>query len=64
MAVFAISHDPVSFHAFASLFRDKLYCANALFLDGTISSLYAPDLGRTLQWLPVGPMLGVTETKP
>lgn len=60
-AVFAISRDPVSFYEFASLFRDKLACANALFLDGTISNLYAPALGRTLQWLPVGPMLGVTE---
>ena len=63
-AVFAISHDPVSFYEFASLFRDQLTCANALFLDGTISNLYAPALGRTLQWLPVGPMLGVTEANP
>ena len=63
-AVFAISHDPVSFHEFAELFRDKLGCANALFLDGSISSLYAPALGRTEQFLPVGPMLGVTEPLP
>lgn len=63
-AIFAISHDPVSFYEFARLFRDKLGCPNALFLDGTISNLYAPSLGRTLQWLPVGPMLGVTETQP
>ena len=61
IVVFAISHDPVSFHAFASLFRDALGCRDALFLDGTISSLYAPSLGRTLQWSPVGPILGVTE---
>ena len=63
-AIFAISQDAVSFHEFASLFRDRLGCANALFLDGSISSLYAPALGRTIQLLPVGPMLGVTETKP
>lgn len=63
-AIFAISRDPVSFHSFASLFRDKLGCANALFLDGTISSLYAPGLGRTEQWLPVGPMVGVAEQMP
>ena len=59
--VFAISHDPVTFYRFASLFRDKLGCADALFLDGTISSLYAPAVGRTLQLLPVGPMVGLTE---
>lgn len=63
-AVFAISREPVTFHQFASLFRDRLGCRNALFLDGTISSLYAPSLDRTLQWTPVGPMLGVTEAKP
>ena len=59
--VFAISRDAVSFYRFASLFRDTLRCDNALFLDGTISSLYAPALGRTTQFLPVGPMIGLTE---
>ena len=58
---FAISKEPVSFHEFASLFRDALGCPNALFLDGTISSLYAPELGSSVQWLPVSPMIGVTE---
>ncbi|MCX8256073.1 hypothetical protein RHAL1_01655 [Beijerinckiaceae bacterium RH AL1] len=62
--VFAISRDPVSFYRFASLFRDALGCDNALFLDGTISSLYAPGLGRTMQLLPVGPMIGLTEKAP
>ena len=61
LVFFAISRDPVSFYAFASLFRDTLGCRDALFLDGTISSLYAPSLGRRIQWLPVGPILGVTE---
>ena len=45
-AIFAISDEPVTFHAFARLFRDGLGCANALFLDGSVSSLYAPELGR------------------
>ena len=62
--VFAISRDAVSFYRFASLFRDRLGCDNALFLDGTISSLYAPGLGRTMQLLPVGPMVGLTEKAP
>lgn len=61
VAVFAISREPVSFWRFASLFRDRLGCRDALFLDGTVSSLYAPELGRTLQLVPVGPMVGLTE---
>ena len=63
VVIFAISREPVSFHDFAALFRDTLGCRDALFLDGTISSLYAPSIGRTLQWLPVGPILGVTEAE-
>lgn len=39
--VFAIADDGVSFHQFATAFRDTLDCENALFLDGTISQLYA-----------------------
>jgi len=37
---FAISHQPVTFYAFAAIFRDQLNCANALYLDGAISSFY------------------------
>lgn len=56
--VFAISNAPVTFGEFAHLFRDELGCANALFLDGTISSLYAPSLGRTgVSLLPLGPIV-------
>lgn len=39
-AVFAVSTAPVNFHEFARLFRDKLGCRNALFLDGTLSQIY------------------------
>ncbi len=42
--VFAVSDEPVTFDAFARLFRDGLGCSNALFLDGSVSSLYAPEL--------------------
>ena len=62
--VFAISKQPVSFHQFADLFRDGLGCRNALFLDGTVSALYAPDIGRWDQWQPIGPIVGVTEPSP
>lgn len=43
--VFAVSEAPVSFHAFARLFRDQLGCSNALYLDGTLSQVYTRDGG-------------------
>jgi uncharacterized protein YigE (DUF2233 family) len=59
-AVFAISERPVTFHAFATLFRDVLGCRDALFLDGgTASSLLAPSLERADGLIPLGPMIGV-----
>jgi prepilin-type processing-associated H-X9-DG protein len=58
VAVFAISERPVSFGAFARLFRDDLGCRNALFLDGSVSSLYAPNLGRSDLSRPLGPLIG------
>jgi uncharacterized protein YigE (DUF2233 family) len=56
-AVFAISEEPVSFSEFARLFRDALSCSDALYLDGTISQLYAPSVGRTDQGRSVGPIV-------
>lgn len=58
-AVFAISNDGVNFHSFARLFRDVLKTPNALFLDGSISRLYAPELDRNDAGFPMGPMVGV-----
>ncbi len=58
---FAISEEPVTFHAFAQFFRDRLSCQNALYLDGSISSLYAPSLDRRGDPLePIGPIVAVT----
>lgn len=59
VAIFAISNGTVTFHAFARLFRDALGCDNALFLDGTISSLLAPAIGRNDDYWNLGPMIGV-----
>ena len=59
-AIFAISERPVSFGAFARLFKDDLDCRNALFLDGSVSSLYAPGLGRSDLSRPLGPMVGAS----
>ena len=57
IAVFVISDDPVSFGKFARLFRDDLGCANALFLDGTVSSLWSPELNRKDAGAPLGPIV-------
>lgn len=59
---FVISHDPVNFHRFARLFRDRLGTSDALYLDGNISRLYAPDTGHTgFGFTPLGPIIAVTE---
>lgn len=60
---FAISNQPVTFYAFARMFRDTLQCKNALFLDGSISSLYAPSINRSDGWRPIGPIVGVVVAK-
>jgi uncharacterized protein YigE (DUF2233 family) len=61
--VFVISDTLVSFHEFASVFRDSLNCPDALFLDGSVSSLYSAELGRNDGLAPLGPMVAVTETR-
>jgi uncharacterized protein YigE (DUF2233 family) len=58
-AVFAISNAPVNFHDFGTLFRDRLALPNALYFDGAISRLHAPDLGRSDSGLRMGPIVGV-----
>ena len=57
--LFVISEAPVSFYELAGYFRDHLHCAEALYLDGSISSLYAPRLGRDDHGSDLGPMLAV-----
>lgn len=60
-AVFAISDAPVNFHTFARFFRDDLAVDNALYLDGKVSLLYAPNLNRTDMGLSVGPLVAFTQ---
>lgn len=61
IVVFAITEAPVSFHEFAVFFRDQMKCPDALFLDGTVCSLYAPRLRRNDFRMELGPMIGVLE---
>lgn len=58
---FVISESYVNFHDFARLFRDGLKCRNALFLDGSISSLYAPELNRHDRFFPLGPIVALVK---
>ena len=55
--IFAISEAPVTFWEFGRLFRDGLRVQDALFLDGSISSLYAPALRRSDSLFPMGPIV-------
>ncbi|PDS77916.1 phosphodiester glycosidase family protein [Rhizobium sp. L43] len=61
---FAISEDGVNFHDFARLFRDRLKCPDALFLDGGHGvGLYNPDMGlNDWSWHGgYGPIFGLVE---
>jgi uncharacterized protein YigE (DUF2233 family) len=58
---FAISEAPVTFHDFATLFRDALGAPQALYFDGSISRLYVPALNRHDGGFPMGPIVGVVE---
>jgi uncharacterized protein YigE (DUF2233 family) len=62
-AIFVISNDAVNFHAFARYFRDIVGVKNALFLDGSVSRLYAPELDRDDIGFPIGPIVGVVTAK-
>ena len=57
---FVISEDKVTFREFAEYFR-SLGCTEALYLDGAISSLWSPPLGRADARSELGPIVGVAE---
>ncbi len=60
IVIFAISEGPVTFTAFARLFKEQLGTPNALYLDGSVSSLTAPGLDRT-GFRSLGPMIAAFE---
>ena len=62
--IFAISDSAVTFHDFALLFRDHLDCPDALYLDGSVSQLYAQNLNRADALAPLGPIIGVSSPAP
>ncbi|WP_373355376.1 phosphodiester glycosidase family protein [Pseudoroseicyclus sp. CXY001] len=63
-AVFVISDEPVTFWEFGSFFRDFLGIDQALFLDGNVSRLHAPDFGRSDAGRAMGPIVGLLVDPP
>ncbi|ANP44708.1 phosphodiester glycosidase family protein [Candidatus Viadribacter manganicus] len=59
-AYFVISSGFVSFGRFARFFRDELHCRDALFLDGAVSSIWAPSVGRYDDNHDLGPMVVIS----
>ena len=59
--IFVISEDVVSFGKFARFFRDALHVRNALYLDGSVSSLWDPENHRRDERAPLGPMIIASE---
>jgi uncharacterized protein YigE (DUF2233 family) len=59
-ALFAISNTPVTFHELAHVFS-ALGFSDALYLDGTVSMLYLPELARADPGTGLGPLIAVTD---
>ncbi len=55
--LFVISTDPVSFGRMARFFRDRLKTRNALYFDGSVSSLWDPANGRMDVVTELGPII-------
>lgn len=61
--VFAISDGVTNLHDFGTLFRDRLECPNALYLDGQVSRMYLPEMGycTCCSWRPVATIIGLSK---
>jgi uncharacterized protein YigE (DUF2233 family) len=59
LARFVISNDPVTMEQLARFGRDHLRCPTALYLDGAVSALWAPELKRLDEQKGLGPLLYV-----
>lgn len=60
-AWFVISGSAVSFGRLARFFRDVLNCRNALYLDGSVSSLWDRPAGRRDTRADLGPLIAIFE---
>jgi len=60
--VLVTSNDFVNFYEFAELYRDKLDCDNALYLDGAVSQYYSPLIHQSpTQTVPLGVFIVVSK---
>ena len=57
-ASFVISDNRVTFHQFGSFFKDHLKTPNALYFDGKVSRIHAPELERTDSGFALGVIVG------
>lgn len=57
--LFVVSSTPVNFYSFAHVFRDRLGCRDALYLDGSISQLYVDGTYYGAPSLMVRPYAGI-----
>ncbi|MEO6198393.1 MAG: phosphodiester glycosidase family protein [Sphingomicrobium sp.] len=55
--LFVMTADPVSFGKFARFFRDRLHSRDALYFDGSVSSLWDPANGRMDDFTDLGPVI-------
>jgi uncharacterized protein YigE (DUF2233 family) len=55
--LFVISEDPVSLGKLARFFRDRLHTPDALYFDGSVSSLWDPPDGRQDSHSQLGPII-------
>lgn len=60
---FVISRNAVSFYQFAQFFQQQLKVQNALYLDGSISSAYIPQLKRSDSLFNLGPIVAYIEQR-
>ncbi|MBY3626367.1 hypothetical protein HGO21_43755 [Acinetobacter sp. CUI P1] len=57
---FVISEQRINFYQFAKFFKQQLRVDEALYLDGSISSLYLKDIQRNDRKYNLGPIVGLT----
>ncbi len=62
--ILALAKQPVTFYEFAELFREKLHCPNALYLDGEISDFWTPGNVEKDGQHHFGPMIGIVAGPP
>lgn len=58
---FVITRNRVNFYNFAEMFRKEFDIKDALYLDGSISSLFLPQIGRNDDITRLGPMIALID---